>query len=99
MNLPDPAYPIFGVSYTVDSPRPHWSTELALAETDLDGLIDHLDLLLTYGTLSAGMRNIIKTALTEMTNSTRIDEAQKPQELVELAVYLFIVSPDYAIQL
>ncbi len=93
MGLPNPDYPIHGVSYTVDRPLPDWSTELALAN-DIDGLIDHLDLLLTYGTLSAGMREIIKTALVGMQESWQ----NEPEDIVKLAVYLFIVSPDYAIQ-
>ncbi|MEM9776616.1 MAG: DUF1800 family protein, partial [Chloroflexota bacterium] len=95
MNLPDPAWPIHGVSYTADRPLADWSTELTLAANDVDGLIDHLDLLLTYGTLSAGMRGVIKTALEGMANSWQ----NEPVEIVKLAVYLFVVSPDYAITL
>ncbi|MFK7800462.1 MAG: DUF1800 family protein [Anaerolineae bacterium] len=99
MNLPDPDYPIHGVAYDVDHPKPDWSTELALTD-DLDALIDHLDLLLTYGTLSPGMRGVIKTALIGMTETDRLGEdADRPFEIVKLAVYLFMVSPDYAIQL
>ena len=94
MNLPDPAYPIHGVSYSVDQPLPDWSTELSLAN-DIDALIYHLDVLLTYGTLSDGMRQIIRNALVGMQDSWQ----NEPEQIVKLAVYLFMVSPDYAIQL
>ncbi|MEM8858075.1 MAG: hypothetical protein AAGD96_07130, partial [Chloroflexota bacterium] len=63
--------------------------------SDLDALIDHLDLLLTYGTLSPGMRGVIKTALQGMTDSWQ----NEPNDIVKMAVYLFMVSPDYAITL
>lgn len=85
----------------IDQPQPDFSTELALVNADdIDGLIDHLDLLLTYGMLSNEMRTIIKTALIGMRDSDRLDEsADRAFEIVKLAVYLFMVCPDYAIQL
>ena len=92
MSLPN-GYEIYGTTYEIDRPLPDWSTELGLAG-DIDALIDHLDLLLTYGTLSSGMRNIIKTALTGMADSWQ----NTPEDIVKLAIYLFLVCPDYTIQ-
>ena len=84
----------------IDQPLADFTTEIAYVEANnIDGLIDHLDLLLTYGMLSADMRAIINTALTDMKNSDRMEEADKPFEIVKLAVYLFMVCPNYAIQL
>jgi len=70
-----------------------YNKELELVN-DHDALLDHLDLLLTYGTLSQPTRDYIKETL-----------AQLPQELkqnalyqVQLAVLLVMTSPDYLIQ-
>ncbi len=94
MSLPD-GEELYGQTYQVDPPTPDWTTELDLAANDIDGLIDHLDVLLTFGTLSAGMRDIIRTALTSMAAA---DWNNEPEDIVKLAIYLFLVSPDYAIQ-
>jgi len=84
----------------IGQPLADFTTEMGYVEADdIDGLIDHLDLLLTYGTLSADMRGIINTALTGMKNSDRMEDEEKPFEIVKLAVYLFMVCPEYAIQL
>ena len=62
--------------------------EMALAEGDIDGLINRLDLILTYGTLSTPMRTIIKNT---------INQLDDPYERVTMALYLIMISPDYAI--
>ncbi len=58
----------------------------------IDEVIGRLDLLLTYGTLSTPMRNIIRTALVSYH-----DSEGEWQGVLELAVYLFMASPEYAI--
>lgn len=62
--------------------------EFSLAEQDLDLLIDHLDLVLTCGMLSPEMRPIIKNTLSALDN---------PEDQVFMALYLIMISPDYAI--
>lgn len=62
------------------------SDENALND-DIDALIDRLDLLLTYGTLSAKNRSAIRTAL----------EGATPPVRAILALNLILSSPDYAI--
>ena len=52
-------------------------------------LVDHLDLLLTYGTLSAASRQTILDAILPIEDS--YDRAM-------LALYLLMISPDYAVQ-
>jgi uncharacterized protein (DUF1800 family) len=69
-----------------------YSDELALAD-DPDALIEHLDLLLTYGALSSVQKSIIYNAL-----KRRIDQGRAASEIVDLAVYLVMSSPDYIIQ-
>lgn len=94
MNFPENE-DLYGTTYQFDRPMPDWTTELDLAANDIDGLIDHLDVLLTFGTLSPGMRQIISTALNSMAEA---DWNNEPHDIVKLAIYLFLVSPDYAIQ-
>lgn len=67
-----------------------FSPELALVDDD-DALIDHLDMLLTYGTLSTETRQIIKD------NLAATPDWVEPPEKVSMAVHLFMVSPEYAI--
>ncbi len=60
--------------------------EQALAG-DVDALLDRLDLLLTYGTLTPESRETIRTALLDS------DEALR----VPMALHLILISPDYAV--
>jgi uncharacterized protein (DUF1800 family) len=62
------------------------SDEVALAD-DVDALLDRLDLLLTYGTLSDASRHAIKEAV----------EGVDPAARVAQALSLIMTSPDYAI--
>lgn len=62
--------------------------ELNLAENDIDGFITHLDLILTYGMLSTAMKTIIKNAITPLEDAF---------ERVNMALYLLMISPEYAI--
>lgn len=59
---------------------------------DVTALIDRLDLLLTYGSLSSEMRNIISTALTSLH-----EQEEEWEMVVRFAIYLFLNSPEYAI--
>ena len=61
-------------------------------EDDTNELIEHLDLLLTYGTLSNEMYTIINTALTGLHN-----RGADWDEVVRFAIYLFVNCPDYTI--
>ncbi|MEO1365739.1 MAG: hypothetical protein AAFX50_01090, partial [Acidobacteriota bacterium] len=63
--------------------------EIAIAQASPELLLDHLDLLLTYGTLSASTRTTIGNAIMPL--------SANPGEQVRLAIYLFMISPDYAV--
>ncbi|MEM7584758.1 MAG: DUF1800 family protein [Acidobacteriota bacterium] len=63
--------------------------ELALAQTDPELLIDHLDLILTYGTLSDTTRTTVRDAILPL--------SANPQNQVRLALYLMMISPEYAV--
>ena len=64
-------------------------TEFDLADNDPELLLDHLDLLLTYGTLSSGTRAIIRGAILPL--------GDEPEEQVVLALYLMMNCPEYAV--
>jgi len=66
-----------------------FGSEMALAN-DPPALLDHLDLLLTYGTLSERTKNIIITAVDSLPESEK-------EERVHMAVRLLVLSPDFAI--
>ena len=63
---------------------------LAALANDPAGLLDRLDLLLTYGTLSTGTRAEILRVL----ESPGIDDAELR---VRLAIHFLLMSPDYAV--
>lgn len=63
------------------------SQEEALANNP-DVLIDRLDLILTYGTLSDQTRDIIRNTIIQLDSSER----------VKMALFLFMVSPEFVIQ-
>ncbi|MEM7128014.1 MAG: DUF1800 family protein [Chloroflexota bacterium] len=62
-------------------------------EGDVDALIDRLDLLLTYGTLSNDMRTIMSTTLTAL-----YGEIDDWGDVIRFALVLFMNCPDYTIQ-
>ena len=64
--------------------------EYSLLATDVQGLIDRLDMVLTYGTLSEATRNAIGATLVTIAD---------PMERAKWAIYLFLVSPDFAVML
>lgn len=62
---------------------------LALAE-DTPALVDRLDAVMTYGSLSAPTRQVIIST---------VDAIDTPNFKVQTAIYLMFISPDYAVQL
>jgi uncharacterized protein (DUF1800 family) len=71
------------VTYNIDELRP-------LAR-DPEVLINRLDMMFTHGSLSEGTRQIIKDAITPLINN------DFREDRVRLALYLLLISPDYAI--
>ena len=67
------------------------SDEIALVN-DLPALIARLDIILTRGALSAEAEEIIQRTLRQARDDNATD-----QEVVELALYLFLNSPDFAV--
>ncbi|MGI9294979.1 MAG: DUF1800 family protein, partial [Pseudomonadales bacterium] len=64
--------------------------ELQTLAADVDELIERLDILLTYGTLSAASRAAIRGILIDLPdNDLR----------ARLAIYMFLMSPDYVVEL
>ena len=61
--------------------------------TDIESLINHLDIVLTHGQLSDNTRKIIRDALAEIPDHW--DDTERYR--TELAVYLFMISPDYVV--
>jgi len=64
----------------------------SILSVEIEELLNHLDILLTHGNLSDNTRNIIKEAILEHGTIWGDREA-----LAEFAIYLLLVSPDYAI--
>ena len=83
-SLPDPDFFFFPVNQPVFD----FSDELALAG-DPAALVDRLDLILTYGQMSEGMKQIIIDAISQL---------EEQQFRVEAALYLFMISPEYVVQ-
>lgn len=90
-NLVD--YAVIG-GFVTDAPEPFLPVSFDLTPfvdvaTDLDALLDRLDIVFTSGTLGPGTRSAIAGALTD------IDD---PDIRVRVAVYLVLISPDYAVR-
>lgn len=93
-NLPGPGQEIKGQTVTIDQPKPDWSYELTLLP-DIDALLDHFDLILTYGTMSTDMRQIIKTAVSGFANAPGNHTLE---DVIQFAAFLFMMCPEYSIQ-
>ena len=66
------------------------TTEIDILEEQGTGaFLDHLDLLLTYGTLSATARQTILDAILPL--------SEDPFQQIQMALFLFMLSPDYAV--
>lgn len=92
LNLPRREEQVKGERHDIDQPKPDLSYEVSLLG-NVGELIDHLDLLLTHGTLSTPMRNIIRSAVA----AYKQEEPDK-EKVVQFAIHLFMISPEYAIQ-
>ena len=65
--------------------------DLAVLAGDPETLINHLDVMLTHGRLSNETRAIIKDAITPlMYGNVNLNRAK-------MALYLFMISPDYVV--
>ena len=93
INLPKSDDVIKGQTYDLDQPEPDLTYELTLID-NITGLIDYLDLLLTYGSLSTEMRGIIETAVSDYAAADYDDD----ESIVTFAIFLFMLCPEYAIQ-
>ncbi len=93
IDLPSDDAEIKGQTYDLDQPQPDLSYELTLIN-DIPALLDHLDLVLTSGTMSAEMWAIIETAVTGYNN----DNWTSDEEVVRFAIFLFMTCPEYAVQ-
>ncbi|MEM7588204.1 MAG: DUF1800 family protein [Acidobacteriota bacterium] len=74
----------------MDLISPDLATELSIVQASPSALIDHLDLLLTYGTLSAGAKQIVFDAILPLSSD--------PNAQVRLAIFLLLISPDFGVQ-
>jgi len=92
IDLPSDTTEIKGQTYNLDQPQPDLSYEITLV-SNISGLIDYLDVVLTSGTLSTEMRAIIETAVTGYQNSSAADI-----DVVKMAIFLFMTCPEYAVQ-
>jgi uncharacterized protein (DUF1800 family) len=70
-----------------------YAAEIAIAD-NADALVSHVDLLLTYGAMSAGTRTRIRDAV----NSIAASNATGRLNRVRLAVMMTMASPDYIVQ-
>ncbi len=64
-----------------------YSRALSLVDQQ-DQFINHLDILLANGLLSTDTKNIVKNAINQLSS---------PKEKLQMALYLILISPDYAI--
>ena len=64
--------------------------EYVVLAPDVQGLIDRLDMVLTYGTLSKATRDAIGATLVTIAD---------PTERAKWAIYLVLISPDFAVML
>jgi uncharacterized protein (DUF1800 family) len=82
-----------------NSPRdvqPNYAAEIALAH-DANLLVDRVSLLLTAGSMSAGTRNLIVTAVNSVPYPGS-NEATARLNRARLAVFFTLSSPDYLVQ-
>ncbi|MEM6859072.1 MAG: DUF1800 family protein [Pseudomonadota bacterium] len=76
--------------------RPDYSAEAALAN-DATALLDRLNRVLAYGTLSSETRSSIESAVNQIPLDDDEDEDGRALR-VQLAVFLVMTSPDYLVQ-
>ncbi len=64
---------------------------------NVDALLDNLNLLLTHGMMSAESRTAIRTAVSGITAAMVPANSNLNQQRARLALYLTLMSPDYAV--
>ncbi len=82
-----------------NSPRdiqPDYTKELRLAD-DPDALIERVDLLLTYGTMSDETKNLIRDAVESVSVNPLLPQSGR-ENRVHLAVLFALSSPDFIVQ-
>lgn len=95
LDLPDSSTPIRDNYYDIDQPLPELSYLISLAESESwDDLLYYLDTLLTYGTLSWDSWTIIRNSVIGYAT----DGEDGASMVVRFAIYLFMISPEYNIQ-
>ncbi len=77
----------------VNSFQANYDAEIAQA-SNIDALLDHLDLKLTYGTLS----NETRQAITDVLQQLPVEDDGDRLERVRYAVLMIMTSPDYLVQ-
>jgi len=82
-----PCLPTFFYDFDALRATLDFSVEDELARTDLDALLDRLDLLLTHGALSDEARTTIRNAVAPFPEQFR----------ARFAVYLILLSPEYVV--
>ncbi|MCK0127883.1 DUF1800 family protein [Erythrobacter sp. F6033] len=73
-----------------------YSAEIAIAD-DSQALLDRLDLLLTANQLSSGIRDIVKSAMDDVSVTAASSDADKLRR-VHIGVLLIMASTDYLVQ-
>ena len=86
-------------NYVIDTPigTEQPAPDLSYEETlvgDVNDLLDYLDVVLTSGTLSTAMRTILYTAVAGLA----AEPSASANDVVRLAIHLFMICPEYAIQ-
>ncbi|MEM8562074.1 MAG: DUF1800 family protein [Pseudomonadota bacterium] len=76
-----------------DSFDADYSAEAALAAAPAE-LVDRLDLLLTYGTLTSGTR----AQIVELLEQLPVDEPWQRVDVARFAIFMMMTSPDYLVQ-
>lgn len=75
--------------------QPDYTAELALADNP-DALINRVDLLLTYGTMSTATKNEMRGAITSIAMPTT-NQTSARQNRVWTAVYFAVTAPDFLV--
>jgi uncharacterized protein (DUF1800 family) len=79
-----------GSGLTGNDVRPQYTAARGMAG-NVDQLIDHVNLMLTYNTMSSATRTTIRTAVNSVS-------ANSPNNRVNLAVFMTMMSPEFLVQ-
>jgi hypothetical protein len=76
--------------------QPDYTAEMALADNP-PALVDRVSLLLTAGSMSAGTRNLVLTAVNSITMPAT-NQTTARRNRAQMAVFFTLSSPDYLVQ-